>query len=160
MKNERKNPYHTNKPSLHIYLFSPPIEKRLPSYSLPFPKLPFASPWQALPPSSSSQSNQRPESSTPCIPLLQRSRPASAPAAPTAAAAAGSAVRAAAAASSPSPSFLAPLFFSCRCFVFLELSRIHTCPKNQTNKETKPPESSSSTISSHFIHLDACTDAC
>jgi hypothetical protein len=31
-------------------------------------------------------------------------------------------------------------------------SRIHTYPKNQTNKETKSPESSSSTtISSHFI---------
>ena len=157
-----KNPYPTKSPKLIIharlfYFF--PKKKHLtlpPQLFLCLSQSSFAPPWQALPPPpSSSQSSPQPESQfTPCIPLLQRSRPASAPAAPTAAAA-GAAVRTASA-SSPSPSFLAPFLLLLPLPLPLPrlpgASRIHTYPKNQTNKETKSPESSSSTtISSHFI---------
>jgi hypothetical protein len=80
----------------------------------------------------------------PPYPAAAEITPASAPAAPTAAAA-GAAVRTAAA-SSPSPSFLAPFLL-----LPLPLPRLPGASRIQTNKETKSPESSSTTISSHFI---------
>ena len=160
MKKMTKNPYPTKSPKLiiHARLFYFLPKEKTPNFTSPAIPLPFPNLLLLLPgrhcllhhPPRAACSQRA--SSPPCIPLLQRSRPASAPAAPTAAAA-GAAVRTASA-SSPSPSFLAPFLL----LLPLPLprlpgaSRIHTYPKNQTNKETKSPESSSSTtISSHFI---------
>ena len=147
MKKMTKNPYPTKSPKLIIharlfYFF--PKKKHLtlpPQLFLCLSQSSFAPPWQALPPPpSSSQSSPQPESQfTPCIPLLQRSRPASAPAAPTAAAA-GAAVRTASA-SSPSPSFLAPFLLLLPLPLPLPrlpgASRIHTTTHTPRTKQIK-----------------------